>query len=218
MKTKRHFSALTTLAATASIFVSSTFAAIVYDNSVSFQNTYFGSASEFGDQIDLVGPERIINSFKFDYFLGSTFSGNETVVLRLYNNSGLNGAPSEMLFESPPIGITTGYNTITANDLDITVQDTLTWTVLFGGIDPFESAGLLIYDPPAIGKSFDDYWEKTPTGTWNLKRFENDPLLTVANFGAQVSAVPEPGTIQLALVGGLIWLASAAKRRYIGKK
>lgn len=215
----RPLSILIALAATASVFSSATFAAVVYDNSINSQNSFFGSANEFGDQIDLAGPERILSTFKFDYFLGPTANGNETVTLRLYNNDGPNGSPNTQLLDSGPISIAKGYNTITAEDLDIAVQqNTLTWTVLFGGIDPFEAAGLLLYDPPVIGKSFNDYWDKGPNGAWSTKTFVNDPAGTVANFGAVVSAVPEPGTLQLAFAGGLVWLGFAAKRRFLGQK
>lgn len=218
-KFKRFTSILITLATTASVLNSSTFAAVIYDNSSSYQGTYFSSPNEFGDQINFVGPERIITSFKFDYYLGPNASGNETVDLRMYNNApGSGGAPSVLLYDSGPISISKGFNTITADGLGITAQDTLTWTVLFGGIDPFEVVGLLVYDPPVLGKSFNDYWEKDPSSGFVLKQFTGDPLNTVANFGAVVSAVPEPGTLQLAFVGGLVWLGFAAKRRFLSSK
>lgn len=215
---KRYLNKIIALAATASVFSSAAFAAVVYDNSRNSENSFFGSANEFGDEITLAGPERLLTTFRFDYFVGPSANGNETAILRLYNNDGPGGSPQTVLFDSGPISISRGYNTITADQLDITVSDTLTWTVLFGGVDPFEAVGLLLYDPPVIGRSFDDYWEKSNDGTWTTKRFVDDPERTVGNFGAVVSAVPEPGTIQLGLIGGLMWLGFAAKRRFLGQK
>lgn len=206
----------------ASVLSTASFAAEVYNNSINSQNSFFGSANEFGDQIDLAGTERQVTTFRFDYFLSPAANNNETVNFRIYNNDGPNGPPTQLLYESGPISIVNrseaGYGSVTIEDLEITVQDTLTWTVLFGGIDPFETAGLLMYDPPVVGKSFDDYWEKGPNGAWATMTFgEGDPQNLVANFGAVVSAVPEPGTVQLALVGGLVWLGFAAKRRFLGQ-
>lgn len=218
MKMNRSLSILIALASMASVFSSATSAAVVYNNSVNPQNSFFGLPIEFGDQIELAGPERILTTFSFDYYLSPTVNGNETVTLRLYNNDGASGAPGTLLLDSGPISIATGYRSVTADDLDITIQSSLTWTVLFGGIDPFESAGLLLYDPPVIGRSFNDYWEKSSSGAWSTKVFVDDPARTVANFGAVVSAVPEPSTLGLAIVGGLVWLGFSAKRRFLGQK
>lgn len=220
MKMKRYSGILITLAATASVLSSAANAAVVYDNSIRNQNSFFGAANEFGDEIELEGTERTLTGFEFSYFLGNK-SGNETAILRLYNNDGANGAPSTLLYESSAFSIVNtdaaGYGMIGIDGLQIPVQDNLTWTILFGGIDPFESAGLLFYDPPVIGRSFDDYWEKGQNGAWVAKNFANDPLNTVANFNAVVTAVPEPSTMYL-LAGGLVWLGFASRRRLFGQK
>ncbi len=193
---------------------------IVYDNTDTntFLGQYYGSPFEFGDQINLVAPGQwIVTSFKFDYYLNGNLNGNETADLRFYANNGANGAPGTLLYDSGVFNITkgeNGYNTVNDSGLQVEVPGTFTWTVLFGGIEAFETAGLLFYNPPTVGSSFDDYWERDSSGAWALKRFTpaGGP---VANFGAQVTAiaVPEPATIQLGLFASLVWLGYVARQR-----
>jgi len=65
---------------------------IVYDNSSTDLNrTYIPdvpNGTEFGDEINLGGTDRVITDFKFEYFLGATANGNETVQLFLRANDG----------------------------------------------------------------------------------------------------------------------------------
>lgn len=200
---------------------------IAYDNTATntFLGQYYGSPFEFGDQINLLAPGQwTVTGFKFDYYLNGTFgiSGNETADLKFYANNGPNGSPGTLLYDSGSFTITkgeNGYNTVNDTGLQVQVPGNFTWTVLFGGIEAFETAGLLFYNPPLVGSSLDDYWEKGANGLWALKRFTptGGP---VANFGAQVTAipVPEPGTIQLGLFAGLVWLGYVARQRALAKK
>ncbi len=216
----RYSSKIIALAAVACAASSTGYAEVVYDNSnpKSFSGYYYYTSSEFGDQVDLAGTSRTISDVKINYYLNSSASGNETAQIRLYSNDGTGGAPSTLLYDSGAFTITynastSGYSVIDINDLAVNVGNSLTWTILFGGIDPSEgeAGGVLFYNPPTVGSSYDDMWVKNGSN-WELNTFPETGG-KIANFGAQITAVPEPGTIALGVVGGMIWLGMAARRR-----
>lgn len=176
---------------------------IIYDNTTDYQGQIFYTENEFGDQIKFSTAltERVLTSIKFEYYLASGANGDETAQLKLYRNDGENGAPGYLLYDTGPFSISSGvsgYNFVTLGDLALPVQDGLTWTVLFGGVSSTETAGLLVYGTPTVGTSFDDFWEKSG-GVWGTKTIPS----VVANFGAQIMAIPEPSTLHLMLLGGL---------------
>lgn len=185
-------------------------ASIVYDNTTTSLDSYYQSVNEFGDQIKLASTtDRVITDFDFEYYLSHNVSGNEQVELRIYNNAS-NLTPGTLIYDSGLKSIPSGYNHFDVSGLGLNVTDNITWTVQFTGIETGESAGLLYYNPPTVGSSYDDMWEKV-NGVWTLKQsIAGGP---VANFAAQVSAIPEPSTIQLALMSGMAWLGFAAYRR-----
>jgi hypothetical protein len=204
-------------------FCTSGLASIVYDNSTTDLNqTYGPNAVEFGDEITLAGSDRTVTDFKFEYFLSSNANGNETLQLRFYANDGplinrtlpdgttmQSHAPGTLLYTSPVLSLQTGFNTADASGISIQVPDDFTWSVTFNGIDSGEVAGLRVYDPPTVGSSFGDFWQKS-SGTWNTYIF---PSSTPANFAARVTAVPEPTTIAYALLAGLSWIGYRGLKR-----
>lgn len=201
----------------AAVAVTSQAASIAYNNSTTTLNQFLGSTNEFGDQIKLAGnpKERNIIQFRFEYYLAHGASGDEKGQFRLYENNGLNGAPGTLLFESDPFSLRPGYGSVSigdpaTGDLNVFAPiDDLTWTVQFSGVTGNEVAGLTMYDPPSVGSSFNDYWEKA-NGTWGTKTFTG-PDAPVANFGATVTAVPEPSTIALGLLGAAALLIRRRK-------
>jgi hypothetical protein len=185
---------------------------IIYDNTIDYQGQIFYTENEFGDQIKFSTAltERVITSIKFEYYLASGASGDETAQLRLYRNDGSAGEPEYLLYDTGAFSISSGasgFNYVTLDDLALSVQDGLTWTVLFGGVSSTETAGLLVYGTPTVGTSFDDFWEKSG-GVWGTKTFPT----VVANFGAQIMAIPEPATVQLMILGGLVGLGCFWRR------
>lgn len=202
------------------VFTTVAQAGIVYNNSTNFIGEYFGTTNEFGDQITLAGDplERVLESFKFEYFLSRAASGDEAVQFRIYDNNGANGAPGAVLYEFDQplsLGGATGYRTVEIPNINISVPDMFTWTVQFTGVSGTEQIGLLFYDPPSVGSSFDDYWENVG-GVWSTKRFSTAGG-PVANFGAQATAVPELSTLQYALMSGLAFMGVTAYRRFRAK-
>jgi len=114
--------------------------------------------------------------------------------LRFYENTGpiWQGHPEYKIPASPPLyedtfQISTGFQVLVVTVPNILVPDHFTWTVQFLGISQTSTndrAGLLLFDPPSVGQSFDDFWELLPSGwapldTQNLKD----------NFGARILAI-----------------------------
>jgi hypothetical protein len=202
---------LAVLSATAALCVT-TQASIVYDNTTTSLGEYYQSANEYGDQIkfDASSKDRVITSFDFEYYMSHNVSGNEQVQLRIYDNAN-NMSPGTLVYDSGLQNISFGYSHFDVSGLSLGVSNDVTWTVQFTGVESGESAGLLWYNPPTVGSSPDDFWEKV-NGVWTLKRLSPNGG-PIANFAAQVSAIPEPTTVQLAIMSGMAWLGIAGYRR-----
>ncbi|MBI4662662.1 MAG: hypothetical protein HY735_27935 [Verrucomicrobia bacterium] len=198
----------------ASIALCSTgFAAVVYDNTAATNslNRSFsaGNNIEFGDQIFLEGSDRRVTDFRFDYFLST---GSARAELFFYQNNGAGGtAPGTLLYRSGQFDLATGVQSIVAQGLSVSVGNTFTWAVAFSGVDLGEEAGLLLFSPPTIGASIDDFWVKDSAGNWST--FLIDAGATPANFAARVTAVPEPSTYALAVSMVLAWFGYRGYKR-----
>lgn len=166
-------------------------AEIIYDNTKNYLTNSFGSKLEFGDEIRLSVASTNITDFYFEYNGDFNPRGTETVRVRFYKNDGPDTepgaqfipAPGTVLYDSGRLPISPGINVMALSGLSVTVPQSFTWTVLFEGLGDAadDLAHLLFYNPPTVGKSFDDYWVKAATG-WRLERFDGQP---VANFGAR---------------------------------
>ncbi len=209
--------------ATLSLGASSVRAAVVYDLSSGPSTSYYQGFSEYGDELTLGGTARVIQSFSFDYFANYTQAAGLT--FKIYANDGplVNGshAPGSVLdarvLDVSNAGsgmqhVSITYPFDTANIL----PNTITYTVSFSGLGGGNRAGLVTPGSfPTTGSSFDDAWQRTGTGPgdWALIHVSNnDGLSVVANFKATVTAVPEPGTVALMVLGGL-GLVAVSRRR-----
>lgn len=213
IRIKAHLSKSIAALAASLVFCTSGFAADVYDNTTNPLNRVIpqGTASEMGDQIFLAGADRRVTDFQFDYFVSTNASGNERAEFFFYLNDGVNGAPNTILYRSGEINLGTGSRFLQAQALSVTVPNSFTWSVSFKGIDFNETAGLLLFNPPTTGSSFDDFWVKNSDGTWST--FLVDSGATPANFGARVTAVPEPSTYAMALLGAAALLGYRRMKR-----
>ena len=78
--------------------------------------------------------------------------------------------PGTLLYESGTFSLQNKYNTVTVHGLGLDLPEgtsEVTWSVEFINLG-VGRAGLLLYDPPTIGKSHDDFWEKV-NDDWELR-------------------------------------------------
>ena len=123
-----------------------------------------------------------------------------------------------MLWESGAIAISAAANTISMEVPKVTVPDSFTWTIQYSLPGNNDLAGLVIANDPAIGKSFNDYWERNLDGSWATKVLSGSGAK--ANFYAQVYAVesqvpvvPEPSSLALGAAGVAALLAWQRRRQ-----
>ena len=180
------------------LFVSSLRSEIVFDNiQTNFNGMYYPDTIEYGDELQLAGSANILNQFQFEYFGEFGFEISPSVKVRIYANDGTMvtdagkfSQPNSLLYESDSLKIYPGYNIITLRKLSIPVTNTFTWTVQWEGLAGSFSnrAGIMFYNPPSIGNSYNDFWGKFPDG-WYPMNFGGIP---VANFAARAWATPDP--------------------------
>jgi len=161
-----------------------------------------------GDQITLAGTHRAIT--QFDLILSSSEQVTLTTLeLIFYINDGIDGyefpgAPDTELWSDTASDVTVdGTTTVVFSVPNVVVPDTFTWVTSADSM----IAGMATYGPPSVGSSGNYFWDRASDDQeWYAMWFESDP---VANFGAKVWAVPEPTTMVLLALGGLL----AARRR-----
>ena len=176
-------------------------AEIAYDNTHSYLTNFYASLREIGDEIKLSGLSSNITDFQFEYFGDFSPTGRETARLRFYVNDGPGippkpdtiFTPQTVLYDSGPLPIAPGFNALEVRKISATVPSRFTWTVEFGGLAGTDGskAGLVFFNPPTVGSSFDDFWQRSGTN-WSLFRFDGRPI---ANFGSRAVAPDAPFTV-----------------------
>ncbi len=209
------------LFASAAFLGNSASGSIIYDNSTTYLGKIHSAGNaEFGDEIFLAGTDRILSEFQFQYFTtnnsGGVLSGNETaeVFFRL-NDGPLNSqgvrTPGTLFYDSTPFPLANGFRPVSITGLALQIPaNSFTWSVAFRGIEANETAGLLFFNPPTVGSSFDDFWQLTGTG-WQT--FVVDGGATPGNFAARLTAVPEPSTYVYGLIAGVGYAGWFFRRR-----
>jgi len=183
----------------AAVLAPSTPAAIIYDNSTTYEDAFNDSRLETGDEVNVVGTARLVTAFAFEYFAEFAATGDETARLRFYEMDGAPGendfaTPGSLLYDSGAFSITSGYRTVNITDMSALLPSSkFTWSVEFSGLTNTESAGLLYYDPPTVGSSDVYFWEKE-NGTWTAVATDD----TGNNFAARVTAVDAPPPFRIA--------------------
>jgi len=182
------------------------FSAVVYQAVDNGQ--YYPTNLESGDQINLAGTDRTLSQFSFSYFFSGASVTSQTWTLRLYANDGTTNSPGTMLFSGDPVPLSLGNNGYSTYDVGfglavppVILPDSFTWTVQFSNLAANENAGLLLSGPPSTGGNFNDFWQKDGSGNWSLMTLTGQ---TFSEFGAKVSAVPEPGVLALGGLGALL--------------
>lgn len=173
-------------------------AELIYDNSGTSLNTFVSRLEEFGDEIDFAGSARTITEMTFQVFGERDLPDGASARFRLYR---LNGpalrppfpavpSPGELVYQSPSIRLQAGAQPIRITDLAIDIPSRTVWTVEFQGTTSRngERAGLQVYHPPLVGRSFRDYWVRDTAG---FTLFVLDGGVP-ANFAARFLAQPDP--------------------------
>jgi len=179
-------------------------AEIVYDDSSDYSGFDYESPNEYGDQVILAGTSRAVTQIEIEYYASFTPHGGEVARVRFYANTGPNwqGNPAFPTPAATPLFEDTfapgqGYHTAVIPVPNVVVPDTFTWTIQFIGIAQSNTdvAGLLFYNVPTVGQSYDDFWELTSSG-WGAAVRSDVPK---NNFGARITAVAAPTGPQLTI-------------------
>ena len=168
-------------------------AEVIYENLTTPQSAFVSEMREHGDQLDLGGTARRLTQIVFYYYGNFVPTGDEAVKVRLYNNlipyDDFRKSPTTLLYESDWISITPGTATRQIDDLNVLLPpDSVTFTVEFKGLLATEQAGLLFYDPPTEGYSFNEFWIRATSGAWRTINYPSMPGLR-ANLAIRLLAV-----------------------------
>jgi len=206
-------------------------AAVIYSNSTNDNMIRFNPGLlEVGDEINLVGSERYLTNFSFEYYgtntaSAFTFAGSPEARIRFYLNDGapFNGypTPGSNFYDSGWFSVPSPTERSTfvfevgldfsSPGLYMPVISNFTWSVQFTNYGGTDELGVDIYDPPTVGSGYKDYWEFS-AGVWTLKTNIN-PAIKM-NFASRFEAtVPEPSALALSVLGGLGLLAVARRLR-----
>jgi len=184
---------------------------VVYDNTVNLWTgasqsgtaLFLGDGVEWGDEVTLAGSSRIGTQLEvLTYCSGTKTAGT---VLSLYDNTGAGGAPNNLLWTTDLGLVHYSYLTpLIASLPNVLLPDTVTWTFRLYGSGGY-SVGTILYDPPSVGSSGDWYWcnyygFSSATCDWVSPR-------PPANFGAKITAVPEPCSFVMLSVSVLVTAA-----------
>ena len=192
--------------------------ALIYDNTSEYLERFFKERREYGDQVDLEGDERILREISFEYFGEFEADGDERVKVKVYTNEQrydrYRKAPTTLLFESDWIPIAAGFGTRAVTGLKLRIPyETMTVTFKFEGIRTNEVAGLLFYDAPTVGYSFNEVWMLGDTGKWVPVLYSAEDPSQRANIGLRLGAESEVALDQAQTnATGVVALRDGAKK------
>jgi hypothetical protein len=179
----------------ASAAVASSAQQIVYDNTTTYLDRFAGEEGEFGDEIILGGTARLLTQIQFEYFGDFAQQGDELAKVRIYTNDKVydlfRNEPTTVLFESGYFPINPGYNSRSIAVPGVLLPEVVTFTIEFRGLASTEKAGLLLYSPPTVGRSWNEFWRRSEEGNWQpIIYSRTDPTLK-ANAALRLTAREE---------------------------
>ena len=194
---------------------------LVFDNTSNFTGGITGGFGdvEVGDEVNLLGGPATVTEFTFNYYYNNSDPG-ATATVRFYDTSSPGGLPGNTLFESVPIGLpASNYGTLTIAGMSVSVPARIVWAVQFDTPSVGE-VGLLTFNGVGIGdgpgQSRDDYWRNLGSPTAPAWVLGNNGLIN--NYGARITAIPEPMTAPLITGVSLLLFAGARRRQKLSSK
>ncbi len=193
-------------------------AEVVYNNTTNVFAQLYRFSREHGDEVELAGSSRVVTEFVFQYFADFTNRPDARFRVRFYANDGPDAmpgpqtalAPGSLLWESDPQELRKGAHAPILPVPGIQVPDRFTWTVEFTGVTGAsgDSAGLILADPPTVGRrlgdgrvgSYYDAWIRAnsqPGAPWTLINFGFGLTDPKANFYARISAEEDPRRLRI---------------------
>jgi hypothetical protein len=170
---------------------------VIYDNTQTILAAGPPERVEYGDQVDLEGTARTLNSLTFFYYGDFEPDAHQALKVRLYSNEtpydNFRKAPTKLLYESGYMPMIPGYNARSISNLNVKLPfDTLTFTVEFKGLKTNEIGSLVLCSPPAIGSSFNEFWHRNARGGWDPFLYSTTDFSLKANAGLKLIARNDP--------------------------
>lgn len=190
---------------------------IVYDNTTTSLNENFpllppweNDSAEAGDEIWLGGTDREVVQLKLLFNYRGTEPGTFDALIRFREYDTSFQGPGATFYESPltQVQTTAGLHELTFSIPHVLVPDHFIWTIqAFNRQGSVGELGMAYFNPPTVGSSEDWLWQRGGN-EWTAYSWGGEPY---ANFGAQMTAVPEPATLTLVAAG--LFLVGRKRRK-----
>jgi hypothetical protein len=197
---------------------------LVYSDTAAYSGDNFNfdvglsGAASAGNEIVLAAANDVISQFQVQIDFTGTGTPTGTVDVGFYNNTGaaFNGYATPAATAIWDAGATSlsafstgGGETLTYTlPANTVVPKDFTFVVTFNGLTSTEVGGLSIYGNTTVGQNYNDAWVNTGSG-WTLQKAGTGS--PAPQFGATLTAIPEPSTIALGVMGACAFLARRRK-------
>jgi len=210
----------------------------LYDNSAN--NTGYrltvANNQQVGSEILLgTAPNtEYLTNFSFNFYSSGTYADVTLEVLLQLNNGPTvdgYGSPGTVIYDSGAFqissqggdgGLDFSYNDLTVGDTVplnpfTTIANDFTLSFVVTGLTGGDTFALDLYDPPASGENYGDYWLNTGTvGSPNWELLTNSvsgPIGVASVFQGSPTPAPEPAALTLSILSGAGLLLAIRRRR-----
>jgi hypothetical protein len=180
---------------------------IVYDNTTTSLDNNFpllpawmNDSAEAGDEIWLGGSDREVTRLALIFNYRGTEPGTFDALIRFHSYDPVFQGPGQTFYESSLTQVQTvaGLHTLSFEIPHVNVPDHFIWTIqAFNRQGSVGELGPAYYNPATVGFSDDFFWQRGGD-EWTAYSWGADPY---ANFGARVTAVPEPPILAMFPLG-----------------
>jgi hypothetical protein len=161
-----------------------------------------GPYVQIGDQLALGGTERSANTATTQFFDVGAGSGTFDATLRFFNVGSPVGSQIGSAFTVTGNAITSGNTANVSWSLGgLVVPTDVIFTVSVANLSSGLDLGLTLFDPPTSGSSSNQFFILYNGSTYSQGSQGNSQDNIYFLLDASVSAVPEPSTILLVLLG-----------------